>query len=809
MILRELKLAPFAGLIDLQVIFQGGLNVVLGPNEAGKSTLVHALKMALFTPTQYDKKAYDQKIRPFLPLSGGDTVEVGLTFSVKGESYRLKKSWGSRKESRLNLPRGDFLADPLKVQGKLLELLALKEGTYQNVLIAYQAGLSQTLESLRKDREAAHDLASILRKGILETDGVSIEKLGQAIESRYKEYFSRWDPVLKGPEGNRGIDHPYVKEVGRILAAHYERERLRRSLNQSLEYERRMDELNRKILLLTEEIASLREYIDTNRSIVEDARKRHVLELQKKALQGEEKDLREISQKWPALGQEVKGRREHLEGLKERQKQLEQEYHQAEAYALNKQRLDRFIRAEKKKQELEEACSRLAGMKVIRDEEYQRLEKIHQELDRLKTSLKAGKISLVLAPEKSMEINVAKDLDEEALYRPAPGRPLEVSAGGQIQIRHADWHLKVKSGDMDFEKLNKSFGKRSGDYHDLLKQLGISDFSEGKKVYDKYKNQSSLVESLNKQLMEILGSEAYEELEALSRSSDQARPIRSITDVAGERGELRGKITQAEGEIGSNTRQLAEWDKTYKSREALLDLLLEKRAGLKEQEGALQNLKPLPEAVQDPEKFIEEFEQKQETLKNRENDLSGVRIVQAGLEGKAPEESREEIEVQWKESERRFERVLVEGGAILEIRKTFQEIKSAVDSQTLDPWLEELKRVVLPLTAERYRLITMEEKGPGKVIRADGLEIPAEVLSQGTKVGLGLALRLSMARYFLRDLDGFLILDDPLVDLDEERQRAASQVIQGFSKGKQVILFTCHPDHAGLLGGNIIRLNPP
>jgi chromosome segregation ATPase len=164
---------------------------------------------------------------------------------------------------------------------------------------------------------------------------------------------------------------------------------------------------------------------------------------------------------------------------------------------------------------------------------------------------------------------------------------------------------------MDFEKLNKSFGKRSGDYHDLLKQLGISDFSEGKKVYDEYKNQSSLVESLNKQLMEILGSEAYEELEALSRSSDQARPIRSITDVAGERGELRGKITQAEGEIGSNTRQLAEWDKTYKSQEALLDLLLEKRAGLKERENALQNLRPLPEAIQDPEKFIEEFEQKQ------------------------------------------------------------------------------------------------------------------------------------------------------------------------------------------------------
>ena len=808
MILRELKLAPFAGLIDLQVVFQGGLNVVLGPNEAGKSTLVHALKMALFMPTQYDKKVYDQKIRPFLPLSGGDTVEVELTFSVKGEPYRLKRSWGSRKESRLNLPRGDFLADPLKVQEKLQELLALKEGTYQNVLIAYQAGLSQTLESLKNDQAATHDLASILRKGILETDGVSIEKLGQEIESQHKEYFSRWDPVLKGPEGNRGIDHPYVKEVGRILAAYYEKERLRRSLNQSLEYERRMDELNRKILLLTEEIASLKKFIDTNRSIVEDARKRHVLEIQKKALHDEEKRLREISQKWPALEQEVKGRRETLEGLKERQKQLDQEYHQAEACELNKQRLDKFIRAGKKKQELDEAREGLAGMKVIRDEEYQRLEKAHQELDRLKTSLKAGKISLVLAPEKAMELKVAKDLEEEALYRPAPGRPLEVSAGGQIRIRHADWHLKVKSGEMDFEKLNKSFGKRTGDYQDLLRNLGISDFSEGKKAHDEYKKQSGLVESLNKQLKEILEGEVYEELEALSRSTDQPRSARSLKDIAGERGELKGKITQAESEIGSNTRQLAEWAKTYKSQEALLDLLLEKRAGLKERERDLQNLKPLPEAVKDPEGFIKEFEEKQETLKKRENDLSNLRIERAGLEGKAPEETREEIEVQWKEAERCFGQALVEAEAILEIQNSFQEIKSAMDSQTLDPWLKELKRVVLPLTADRYRLIVMKEKGPGKVIRADGLEIPAEVLSQGTKVGLGLALRLSMARYFLRDLDGFLLLDDPLVDLDEERQRAASQVIQGFSKEKQVILFTCHPDHAGLLGGNIITLNP-
>ncbi len=48
---------------------------------------------------------------------------------------------------------------------------------------------------------------------------------------------------------------------------------------------------------------------------------------------------------------------------------------------------------------------------------------------------------------------------------------------------------------------------------------------------------------------------------------------------------------------------------------------------------------------------------------------------------------------------------------------------------------------------------------------------------------------------------GFLLLDDPLVDLDPERQEATAEGLRRFSSGKQVILFTCHPHHAQLLGG--------
>lgn len=808
MILRELSLTPFAGLARFQVAFQEGFNVVLGPNEAGKSTLVHGLKMALFVQTKYDKKVFDREIRPFLPLAGGDTIEVELTFSARGQTFRLKKSWGSRKDSSLHLPQGGVVADPSAVHQEVQRLLGLSEGTYQNVLIGFQASLSQTFENLKEDPTATHDLTSILRRGFLETDGVSIEKLGQAIEARFRAYFDRWDPLRKGPEGSRGIDNPYVREVGKILGAYYEKERLLRSLREAVEFERRMDDLNREILALSQEIASLRGFIDGHRSIVEDARRRQVLEVQKASLQEKEKRLREISQKWPALDQEVTGKKEVLGELRERQKKLEQEYQQASAYELNLRRLEKFNRAEKKRQEMEEAGKKLADLKIVKEGDYQRLERLHQELDRLKTSLKAGRIVLTFTSEQAMDLRVAKDLDAESPHSLGPGQSLEVSAGGQIRISHENWHLKVRSGETDFEKLTAAFTKRFGDYQTLLTTLGVSDLSEGKRACEEYRRQLAAVENLTKQFNEILEGEPYEELQAFSKSTGQARPLRTTQEIHGEIVEVKGRMSRAESDMESKVRQLTEWERAYKSSEALLDLLIEKRSELKGLEKSLQDLRPLPEAVKEPGKWIREFEEKQETLKQRESAFSELRIQKASLEGKAAEETREELEAQSKEAERRFQQVLTEGEALLEIRKAFEQIRSDMDSQTLNPWLDELRRVVMPLTAHRYHLVSMGQGELDKVIRKDGLEMPTEVLSQGTRVGLGLALRLSMARYFLKDSDGFLILDDPLVDLDEERQQAASQVIRNFSGEKQVILLTCHPRHADLLGGHIIRLNP-
>jgi uncharacterized protein YhaN len=63
---------------------------------------------------------------------------------------------------------------------------------------------------------------------------------------------------------------------------------------------------------------------------------------------------------------------------------------------------------------------------------------------------------------------------------------------------------------------------------------------------------------------------------------------------------------------------------------------------------------------------------------------------------------------------------------------------------------------------------------------------------------LAIALRLAYAKKYMQEMYGFLLMDDPLTELDEERSILASGVISAFAQQKQVILMTCDKDHARL-----------
>jgi hypothetical protein len=119
--LRALEIEQFRR-FDAPVRVSGmadGLNLIVGPNEMGKSTLVAALRAALFER----HRSAAELVRSFAPSRiEGAAPRVALTFELEGASHRIEKRFLRREMARLDLPDGGRLEGP-EAEDALAELL--------------------------------------------------------------------------------------------------------------------------------------------------------------------------------------------------------------------------------------------------------------------------------------------------------------------------------------------------------------------------------------------------------------------------------------------------------------------------------------------------------------------------------------------------------------------------------------------------------------------------------------------------------------------------------------------------------------
>lgn len=88
--MHRLEVAHFAGVRSAEVDFGDGLNVLFGPNELGKSSLVHAIRAALLLQDSAREHA------AFVDWHADKPPEVKLTFQTEPQRiYRVHKTFGS------------------------------------------------------------------------------------------------------------------------------------------------------------------------------------------------------------------------------------------------------------------------------------------------------------------------------------------------------------------------------------------------------------------------------------------------------------------------------------------------------------------------------------------------------------------------------------------------------------------------------------------------------------------------------------------------------------------------------------------
>lgn len=104
--IRRLEVRSFRKLKHVVVDGLGpGLNVVVGHNEAGKSTLLAALRAVMFERHRVGGRA----LQAMLPHGHEVRPEVVLDFSLKGGTWRLRKAFNQRPEAELTLPSGQMV----------------------------------------------------------------------------------------------------------------------------------------------------------------------------------------------------------------------------------------------------------------------------------------------------------------------------------------------------------------------------------------------------------------------------------------------------------------------------------------------------------------------------------------------------------------------------------------------------------------------------------------------------------------------------------------------------------------------------
>ncbi|HZK12733.1 MAG TPA: AAA family ATPase [Atribacterota bacterium] len=809
--LKSIQLKPFAGISDKKVEFCPGLTVILGPNEAGKSTLLNALKSVLFTEVELTKVRFDNLMKEYMPVKGGDTIRVSLEFQAEGKDYFLEKTWkpGNRKGSSIlkSSDLGEFTIDG-EISRLIDELLPAHQGTVNNILLTWQSALDKTMDILHdEDVNIRPDLGAILRSSVMETDGVSVEKLRLRLDREYEDYFQHWDMEKGAPENGRGINNPFKKGVGKILKTYYEKEGIEKDYDETYKVEIEIDEVNKKIQDEEGKQKKIKDELNQYKDIKSQIQERQQIENDLRTIDHETVEIKKISKEWPIkenwLLKEIDP---IVSKMEEKKGKLEKEENESRQNQENKEFRQWFKNLHKLHKKIEDAENKLFKVKKVTEEDIELLKNKKQEVKDLENEIKASKLTISFLAINQQVLKLKDVSEKEETLTLGQGEKIEKTFQGKLILEHEDWKMEVQAGEGEIDKLICENEKKTKEVEGEFKRLGIDTFEKAQSTNMEYERLRGEVEYATRIFKEELEEERYEELEEKYKQLGKEKQVRPLEKISVEQVRLELELEGLQKKRKEGLEQIEDWKETYGSHDKMISLLGGKQHKQKELNIKLGNLAVLPDGFNDYKSFYDYIDRLNDNDRNVQEEISGLREQKITIESQKPDQSSEELKMQLGESEQNFQRILLDGKALAHIKEKAIDLLGKMDIKTYEGFQNKFVKYFIHMSGKSFSKVEMEQDLPEKLIKDDGSELTYNLLSFGTKDTFSLALRLTMAEYFLQDKSGFLVLDDPLVDMDSGRQALAAEQINEFAKTRQVIFLTCHPQTAEMLSEKCIKM---
>lgn len=808
--LKSIKLHPFAGIREKEISLETGLNLLLGPNEAGKSTVFHAFLNGLLTTTYLTAKQVEDTMGRYFPVSGGDTIRVSLTLENEdGAEIRITKTWkkGTRSGSAsLHLPDGSEITDEEEVQKQIEELLPVSPATIKTILLADQSGLHHTIREMERQDQVRKELGDLLRQNLMETGGVSVDRFRELLDTRYEEYFKRWDRDQDYPENNRGINNPYRVGTGKILDAYYKKEQLRQDLKESQQYENKLDQLNENLSGFINLQKEKKEEYEILEPLKKGISQRKDKEQKVENAELKKKSLLVISQKWPVLEDQIK----NLEPKKKEQQEKIDKLQEEQKKAQNKQR---SLQLTSKIKKLEELLEKVKGAKKDVDEtqkiesvDIQNLRKLNNEIGNLKSRIEGARLTLRIESESDQTFGFNETGKSEEEIEAKAKKTIEKKASGGFTLSMDGVKIDVFSGEGDLEKVVNSVSEKEQDLKKQFEKLEVDSIQSAESLAGLYSQKQQDLNQAESMYKSEQGDEDVEALKEELKELGDLDQVRSVSEISDDLVDVRTAFESLKKDADAAQDQITEWQKEYGSVEDVIMELAETSKLLKDLKAETEKLPELPDGYGSADEFIDNVESLDHEIRDLVQEISEKKIEKANLEKDAPDTSSEELQKMMEEAESEFKRTHKEGETFAKVRERTQSLLVSMDANTYSGLEKSFLSWLQQMVGGRFEEIKMNGDLPSTFKTDDGRPLTYNLLSHGTKDTVALAWRFALTEHFLQELSGFIILDDPMVDMDPERRELASKAIEEFAKEQQVLLMTCHPEFVENMTGHKIQV---
>ncbi len=193
--IRRLRLVNFKRFADHEVVLEPGLNLIVGPNESGKSSIAEALSTVLFA----DPTSRAASVRSLEKWGGSGGMKLELDFEQGDDNYTLTKDFGAGTAELARGAEGDVIADRREIDRVIAGVVGFEtREAFESIASVHQDDLA-SLEGLGGQARRGALVPLIERKMTSSSGRVDATRVIETIRSRIERLRVGLDKSAKHP----------------------------------------------------------------------------------------------------------------------------------------------------------------------------------------------------------------------------------------------------------------------------------------------------------------------------------------------------------------------------------------------------------------------------------------------------------------------------------------------------------------------------------------------------------------------------------------------------------------------------------